>query len=295
MEELNTCPLCSSKKLQNYLTCQDNTVTGEKFKIVTCVDCGFLFTNPRPNASSIGKYYESDTYVSHSDTNAGLINKLYHLIKKKAIKNKIALINNLNTKNKTLLDIGCGTGTFLAAAKDKGWKVNGIEPNDKARNLANKNYTLNVLPENELNNYSNNSFSIVSMWHVLEHVHQLKERVKDIHRLLETGGYAVIAVPNYTSWDAHHYKEFWAAYDVPRHLYHFSPVTIKKLFNEFELHHVKSFPMKFDSYYVAMLSEKYKHASLKYFRALYSGWISNLKTKNDTEKYSSVIYVFQKK
>ena len=294
MENLFACPKCKDSNLKPFLQCVDYTVTKEKFNIVSCKQCGFKFTNPRPDIKLIHKYYESESYISHSNTNSGIFNKLYHFIKKIAIKNKIRIIEGLQPKNKTLLDIGCGTGSFLGTIQRKGWHVKGIEPNEKARSKAIETHSINVLNENELISLPKNSFAVITMWHVMEHVHNIKQRTHEIYNLLETGGYAIIAVPNYTSWDAKYYGEYWAAYDVPRHLSHFSPQTIKELFNDSNLKHVKSLPMKFDSFYVGLLSEKYKNSFLQSPRAILIGLYSNLKANKNPENYSSVIYIFQK-
>ena len=294
MENLLACPHCNFPNFDPFLQCIDYTVTGEVFNIVSCKKCSLKFTNPRPDQNSINKYYESENYISHSNSSRGLINKIYHFIKNIAKNNKINLIENLNTKNKTILDIGCGTGSFLGMIQDKNWGVCGIEPNEKARKIAISNYSVQVFDENKLNILPKNSFSIITMWHVMEHVHNLKQRTIDIQNLLEPGGYALIAVPNHTSWDANYYGKYWAAYDVPRHLYHFSPETIKQLFNQSELKHIKSQPMKFDSFYVSLLSEKYKKSFLKLFNAFFIGLFSNVTALNNAEKYSSVIYIFQK-
>ncbi len=295
MENLFACPKCKSTDFKPFLQCVDYTVTKEKFNIVSCKQCGFKFTNPRPDNKLIHKYYESENYISHSNTNSGFFNKLYHSIKKIAIKNKINIIEELQPKNKSLLDIGCGTGSFLGTIKAKGWNVKGIEPNEKARNTAIETHSINVLDETELINLPKNSISVITLWHVMEHVHNIKQRSHEIYNLLEAGGYAIIAVPNHTSWDAKHYGEYWAAYDVPRHLSHFSPQTIKELFKDSNLKHVKSLPMKFDSYYVSLLSEKYKNSFLQPLKALLIGLYSNLKANKNPENYSSVIYIFQKR
>ena len=294
MEKLLKCPKCSFDSFQHFYTCRDFTVSKELFEIVECLQCGFKFTNPRPDHLEIGKYYESQEYISHSNSNKGIFNKIYHYVRDVAIKNKIKLITDLKTKNKTILDIGCGTGDFLSEIQKHGWQITGVEPNTLARETAINHYSIPVVDENKLSEFASNSFSIITLWHVLEHVHNLKQRIKEIHSLLEKEGYAIIAVPNHTSWDAKHYNSDWAAYDVPRHLYHFSPTTIKDLFHENKLIHVKSIPMKFDSYYVSFLSEKYKGGLLGPVKAILNGWKSNRNGKHDSEKYSSVIYIFKK-
>ena len=231
MEEIKNCPNCTNQVFKPFLICKDFTVSKEVFNLSSCTNCGFVFTNPRPNSKEIGKYYESKDYISHSNTKEGIINKIYHFVKTRAHRKKIKLITDLNPPDKTLLDIGCGTGDFLGKSKESGWQVIGIEPNKEARELAINNYSSTVYDESGLQLINNQSFSIITMWHVLEHVHELNNRISEIHNFLKNGGYAVIAVPNYTAWDAKHYEQYWAAYDVPRHLYHFAPDIIKSLFS----------------------------------------------------------------
>ncbi len=295
MENLLACPKCNNVDFKLFIQCVDFTVTKEEFNIINCTQCHFKFTNPRPDSVEINKYYQSNEYISHSNSKKGILNKIYHFIKKIAINRKIELIASLGTSNKNILDIGCGTGSFLGAIKNHGWTVTGIEPNKAARELAKDTFLFPVYEETEINSFPKGSFSVITLWHVLEHVHLLKQRIIEIYTLLEADGFAIIAVPNYTSWDAQYYKKYWAAYDVPRHLYHFSPEALKDLFKIQKLEHVKSIGMKYDSYYVSLLSEKYKGSLIIYLKALLIGWYSNLIAKNDPEKYSSVIYIFQKK
>ena len=294
MEILRECPVCNGQSFENFLKCKDYTVSQDLFQIVNCTTCGFKFTNPRPDANEIGRYYESAEYISHSNSKKGLINKIYQVVRKRAIDGKIALINKeAGQLEKSILDIGCGTGEFLSVCKEKGWKTKGIEPNDNARTQGIKNYSLDIEGEEALKGLGN-QYSIISMWHVLEHVHQLNDRVKQIYSLLQSGGKAIIAVPNYTSDDANRYKEYWAAYDVPRHLYHFSPESMEKLLKTYDLRLITCKPMWFDSFYVSMLSEKYKNGKGNILKAVINGFLSNLKAWGNTKKCSSVIYVICK-
>lgn len=293
MENLTNCPLCGGNSSKKVLECTDYTVSRETFSIVACDQCGFKYTNPRPSAKEIGRYYESEEYVSHSNSKKGLINTVYHWVRNYSINKKISLLNNQSQKG-NLLDIGCGTGEFLSAAVNNGWNGIGIEPNEKAREQAINNHKLSVIQEDGIAALQKNHFHAISMWHVLEHVHLLNERIEEIYNLLRTGGKAIIAVPNCTSYDAGKYGNTWAAYDVPRHLYHFTPESIKQLFSKHNMKHVASFPMKFDSFYVSMLTEKNVHKANKLLPAFTTGLTSNMKAKNDAEKYSSVIYVFVK-
>lgn len=292
MEHLNQlafCPVCEHTETSNHLVLKDWMITKETFTIVRCTNCGFHFTNPIPAENVIGNYYKSEEYVSHSSSNKGLINRVYNIVRNYTLKQKVALLGRY-TKGKSILEVGSGTGHFLNAAKLSGYQVEGLEPDSDARNFAQSNFNIALQTLDHLTSIPTNSKDIVTMWHVLEHVYQLKRDLNEIVRTMKSGGVFFIAVPNMSSWDAQHYKEYWAAYDVPRHLYHFQENTIKKLIETFGLVHKDTLPMKFDSYYVSMLSEKYKGGS-----AL-QGIINGLKSNLQASKfgYSSQIYVFVK-
>ena len=299
MENLKNCPVCGSEGMAPYLSCTDHTVSQQEFTVQKCGSCGFLFTNPRPDSKEIGPYYESKDYISHTNSKAGLFNKVYQTIRNVAIKQKINLIwslspaANLVDGKLSILDIGCGTGEFLAGCRNAGWVTKGIEPGDSARNMAIQNHKLDVKGEAELNT-TTEKFDVITMWHVLEHVHNLNERVEQLNRLLKETGVLIIAVPNHTSFDAAQFGKHWAAWDVPRHLYHFSPSSLKNLLHKHGFQHVRSFPMKFDAYYVSLLSTGYRDGKKSALRGFLSGYKSNSKAKSDPEKYSSVIYAFKK-
>ncbi|MEQ8907794.1 MAG: class I SAM-dependent methyltransferase [Vicingaceae bacterium] len=295
MKEYSACPICGHNTFKKALSCKDYTVSQETFKINDCNACGFRFTNPVPEEKDIGPYYESEEYISHSNSSRGFINFLYQKVRNITLKQKLNLIERVS-EGKTLLDIGSGTGEFLATCKKAGYQTKGIEPSKKAREFSIENHQLEVNEESALNEIKHSSIDIVSMWHVLEHVYPLNERVDKIHYLLKSGGKAIIAVPNHDSYDATKYKHFWAAYDVPRHLYHFKKADIKTLFESNGFILEETLPMKFDSYYVSMLSEKYKNGSANIFNAFFTGFISNIKAKaGKSPGYSSQIYVFRKK
>jgi len=293
MTVLNNCPCCGGRRFSPFIACKDYTVSQETFTIVSCTDCNFKFTNPRPSDSELGKYYKSEDYISHSNTSKGLISKLYHLVRNYTLAQKEKLVSK-HVSRGTVLDYGCGTGMFLNYCKGKGWKTYGMEPDSGARKIA-TNMKLDVFPDKtELGTgLEGVNLDAITLWHVLEHVTDLDETLKFFQRKLDVNGVLFIALPNYTSFDAQYYNEFWAAYDVPRHLYHFEIGSIQKLLSGygFKLHETK--PMKFDSFYVSMLSEKYKTGSIKYFKAFLTGLKSNLKAKNPSQ-YSSVIYVFKR-
>lgn len=293
LQNISNCPVCNSTDFSAYLTCKDFTVSHELFNIVSCKACGFKFTNPRPADDEIGKYYKSEDYVSHTNTKKGLINRLYHTIRSYTLKKKLDLVSSFVARG-TILDYGCGTGMFLKTCKDAGWKAHGFEPDSEARAIATKQGLGVVFSKEELaKELGGNKFDIITLWHVLEHVTDLKPTLQFFSDRLADQGRLIIAVPNHKSYDAQLYKEFWAGYDVPRHIYHFEPYTIVSLLSRFGFIHEMSLPMKFDSTYVSMLSEKYKTGSIRYLSALINGIKSNLKAK-DANSYSSVIYIFKK-
>ncbi len=269
----------------------DHSVSKENFNLIKNLKYGFLETTPLPDISKLSKYYETEEYISHTDAKRNLFEKVYHSVRNYAIKNKIALINKEQEKGK-LLDVGCGTGDFLFAAKNNGWNVTGIEPNQKARSIANKKNNNTVFDNTELKKLKENSFDVITLWHVLEHLPNLENDIQIFKKLLKPKGTLIVAVPNYKSFDATYYKEFWAAYDVPRHLWHFSQNSIKALFKNFNLNLTKTLPMKFDAFYVSLLSEKYKNGKQNIFKGFYIGLRSNLNAKR-TSEYSSLIYVFK--
>lgn len=289
IKNYNCCPVCDDVSFSHYLTVVDHMITKNVFNIVKCNLCGFHFTNPIPSEEVIGNYYKSENYISHSSSKTGFINKVYNVVRNITLKQKVNLVSRL-ANGKNLLDVGSGTGHFLNASKVAGFDVQGLEPDDDAKSFAKNEFSLILEDLNEIAQIDSNSKDVITMWHVLEHVYNLKRDLSEFVRVLNEDGVFIVAVPNMSSWDAKHYGTFWAAYDVPRHLYHFQEPTIKNLFAKFNLECVEILPMKFDSFYVSMLSEKYKSGNI--LSGLLNGLKSNLKAKNNG--YSSQIYVFKK-
>ena len=273
---------------QPFLKCKDHTVSGEVYQVMINKEYDMLVTNPVPE--NLADYYKSDDYVSHTDSKKSLIDRVYQLVKNITLKRKLKLINSFKTASKNILDVGAGTGGFLKVCQNNFWNVSGIEPSLEARNIAEKKGV--ILKEN-LSEFKNVQFDVITLWHVLEHVENLSEYISTLHNLLSDDGRLIIAVPNFKSYDANYYKEFWAAFDVPRHLWHFSQTSISKLFSEVDLVVEKTLPMKFDAYYVSLLSEKYASGKMNPIKAFYRGFVSNLKA-NNTKEYSSLIYVLKK-
>lgn len=296
MEAITNCPVCKNDKAEAYLSCIDYTVSRETFNVVQCSSCGFRYTNPRPAESEIAKYYQAEEYISHSDTSKGLVNKLYLMVRNYTIGKKVKLINRLSRPSPSaprhLLDIGCGTAEFLHASKESGWNVTGIEPSEVARKNAEQKYGLTPLPQDKLFELNEKKFNVISMWHVLEHVHQLDRTIEQIKKILLDEGVLIIAVPNCDSPDAKKYGAHWAAWDVPRHLYHFTKKDIKTLFERSGFKLTEVLPMKFDSFYVSLLSEKYKTGRTNLFSGFFNGLNSNISAGENG--HSSQIYILKK-
>jgi len=292
MKKIIECPICNNTNFENHINSIDYSVSKEKFSIVKCTNCNFHFTNPRPTDSELGKYYISDHYISHNNTSKNLFEKTYQFIRNIAIKGKYKLVTSY-FKTGTILDIGCGTGDFLNTFKIKNWETKGVEPSDIARKQAIENHNLDVDESTDLRDLKG-EYNVITMWHVLEHVTELNQTVEQLNRLTTKNGKVIIAVPNHKSYDCSFYKKYWAAYDLPIHLHHFSKETISTLFEKHGFSLIKTKGMKFDSFYVSMLSEEHKSGKKNYIKASCVGLISNLYGLFTKRGYSSHIYVFEK-
>lgn len=297
LETLTNCPGCNSEKTTFAFSSLDTTYSHDAFKIVSCDVCGLHFTNPRPTLSTISKYYENPQYVSHTDTNAGLLFRIYQLVKDYTLSKKLRFVNSLGTEH-SILDYGAGTGDFATKMANASWAVSAYEPDAGARKrIVEKHRSIQLV--DSLSELQGGSFSVISLWHVLEHVHELNSTIDRFFELLSPNGILIIAVPNMSSFDARKYGHEWAAYDLPRHLYHFTPETLIPLITRHGFKHRGNYPMWFDSFYVALLTEKELAKTtaqkiLVWPKAFITGLISNLKAIGNVNKCSSIIYVFQK-
>lgn len=290
----DACPLCSSEKINLQFNCTDFFVSKEIFPVWRCSECGFVFTQDHPGEKEIGSYYESEEYISHSDTSKGLLNKLYRFARSLMLNKKTKLvIKTTGLKTGTLLDVGSGTGHFAASMKQAGWDVAGIEINDRAREFSVSNFKISVLSPDKISSLKNESFDCITLWHVLEHFNAPDGYMSEISRLLKPGGTCIIALPNCNSHDADHYQKFWAAYDVPRHLWHFQPETFGRFIKKsgFRLKGMKNLPL--DVFYISTLSEKYKGSGTSFISGMIKGswfWFLSLFTR---KKSSSLIYILE--
>lgn len=289
------CPVCDSPDIKNVLSVKDYTVSNETFVIAECNSCSLRFTQDVPDAASIAPYYKSENYISHTNTSKGLINRLYQSVRKRTLKQKRRLIERASgIKKGRLLDVGSGTGAFANEMQQAGWQVTGLEPDADARAVGKQSYNIDLADIGQFYQLQESSYDVITMWHVLEHVHDLQGYIAKLKLLLTENGKLFIAVPNYTSKDAAAYKEQWAAYDVPRHLYHFSPRSMQVLMEKHGLRILQHKPMWYDSFYVSMLSSKYIHGKPNLVGAFFKGMGSNLKAMGDVKRCSSVIYIISK-
>lgn len=292
LETVDNCPNCGSNTFSPFLVCQDYLVSQKNFTIQQCQQCGFRLTSPRPRKEEIAAYYKSEQYVSHNDNSGGIINTAYRLVRNYTLKSKLKLINELNKGTGRILDVGCGTGAFLETCLKGNWQVEGMEPDEDARTITREKLKSVIQPN--LESLSDTlPFNVITLWHVLEHVPNLNEVIPQLYNLLKPEGTLLIAVPNSDSYDAQFFKEYWAAYDVPRHLHHFTPSTIEPLFKKHGFKLTGKRPMVFDAFYIAMLSTKYQTGQTNYVKSVEVGLASNAKAKQSGNS-SSLIYLFRK-
>jgi SAM-dependent methyltransferase len=294
MHRILSCPICGSQNLARYLKAIDHTTSGETFTIERCAKCKFLMTNPQPDPQDLGRYYESSDYISHSNKPHGLFARAYGIARQRSLSWKLKTISKYCQNPESVLDLGCGTGDFLAACRKKNLKIQGVEPSPVARKIAEEKNRIQIDATLESEGEKSN---VITAWHVVEHIADLQKTIKTISLRLNENGTIFIAVPNHESYDAEKYAELWAAYDVPRHLWHFNKSTMTKLFSQNGFVPIAIEPMKLDSYYVSLLSEKYKRKNLSLtgiISAMITGLVSNLKARK-SKNHSSLLYVFRKK
>ena len=289
----NKCPWCGSEKAQINLWLKDEFLSKEDFHICECLNCGLSYTMPRPNKEKIGEYYKSEEYYSHQENKKGFIPRLYESVKKVNLKHKYNLATQGLNVGK-MLDIGCGVGDFLHTAEEHGWTCTGVEPSEDAKAIAKTKTKADIINSEDMEKIPDATFDLITMWHVLEHVDDLKWQIEQLHRLTKTKGRIVIAVPNYKSYDAQYYKELWAAYDVPRHLSHFNKNVLTKIFKSKNLELVQTDKLIWDAYYISYMSEQYKQHKFPLLKGAFRGCISNCKARH-TNEWSSMVFIFEKK
>jgi 2-polyprenyl-3-methyl-5-hydroxy-6-metoxy-1,4-benzoquinol methylase len=292
LENVEECPVCGGRNFDPYISCRDHLVSQTVFSISCCTSCGLKITTPRPNPADLGKYYESTDYVSHTSEANNLVNRVYKLVRRFTLRGKLSLVNRYASRG-SILDVGCGTGDFLTTCKEGGWSVTGIEPGVLAREKASLNTGTPVRSDiSELE--PGGKFDAITLWHVLEHMPDPGVSIGKLASLLNEGGLMLLALPNPSSADCQHYGEYWAAYDTPRHLYHFSRNQVIQLCANQGLRVEKILPLRLDAFYISLLSEKNKRGSNAYFSATWQGALSTLKAWLSGGEYSSLVYLARK-
>lgn len=290
MIDVSTCPVCGNSVFTPFLKTKDYTLTKEEFSLVKCSTCKLVITTPRPKNEDLGTYYQSNDYISHTSKANSLADVLYLIARKFTLQSKRKLASTLQPAKGKLLDIGCGTGDFLQSCATAGWKTYGVEPNSSASQLA-RQKGIEIF---ETIDQIKGTFQLITLWHVLEHVPDPNETLIKVRELLAPNGVLLIAVPNHLSADGKKYGEFWAGFDVPRHLWHYNQQNMDQLLRKHQLTRQKTLPLLLDSFYVSLLSEAYQGKGiLRYFSALLNGLSSNWQAKKANE-YSSLIYIATK-
>jgi 2-polyprenyl-3-methyl-5-hydroxy-6-metoxy-1,4-benzoquinol methylase len=291
----NNCPVCSGKSVSSLFTVKDHFFSGEEFEILGCKDCSLSYTLNAPDETEIAKYYKSDEYISHSDTKKGITNRLYHIARSWMLGKKSRIVEKMVVRKKgSLLDIGCGTGYFASHMVKKGWTCCGIETDKDARKYAEDVKGLDVFGPEKLSGFTSGEFDVVTLWHVLEHLPHPKDILKEISRLLDSKGLCIIALPNTDSYDAKFYGKDWAAWDVPRHLWHFNRSSFIKLIEDSDLSLKSVRRMPLDSFYISILSERYLGSRWSFLKGITIGKIGWIFSWFNRSRSSSLIYILKK-
>lgn len=296
MVHLSKCPLCDSENITNYLRCRDHFLSGEIFELSRCRSCGFVFTQDHPDEKESAKYYESDEYLSHNTGSGGFVSLIYRISRKiMLIRKRRLIVRAAGMKTGRLLDMGSGSGHFLSAMKNAGWDVTGMEINDKARSLSEELFGLKVIPPGRIDALETGTYDCITLWHVLEHFHDPFFYAREIKRLLKDEGICIVALPNAASYDAAHYSGSWAAYDVPRHLWHFTPETFRLFSGKAGFHVKKILPLPPDVFYISVLSEKYKGSGIFFIKGIIRGIWFSVRSLFRKHRSSSLVYILGNK
>ena len=289
------CPLCTSTAISFRFSATDHLVSRQTFSLYKCSDCYFQFTADYPPENEAGRYYESDDYISHTNSERTLFDKTYQLVRKIMLRRKVSLVRKVTgLQQGRILDIGSGTGHFLAGMKNEGWETMGIEINEKTRKYANSKFDLDTQRPENISELSDSLFDCITLWHVLEHFYEPFRQMEETWRLLKPGGKLIIALPNCMSYDARHYGADWAALDVPRHLWHFGPSTFRLFAQKtgFSIEKIRMLP--FDVFYISILSEKHKGSRLSSLTAIIKGICFSALSLFRKENSSSLVYILRK-
>jgi len=294
---LEKCPICGHSEFEKVYDLDDYKITQETFSLEKCPECTLIFTVDPPLGENIGRYYESDDYLEHSNRKNDLFSKMYSWGRDLMFGYKYGIIKKLGPKGK-ILDIGAGSGYYLNFMSKKGYEVQGIEMSERARNHAKSEHGLHIHPDEMFHNRDfKQKFDMISLWHVMEHLYDLNKVMKRFDELLNPNGSLVIALPNYNALEVQTYKKYWNGWDVPRHLWHFSPQSIRKLVGNhgFEITSMHTMPL--DPLFNTLLTNKYRKGNplVNVLRMGTVGVASLIQGFFNVEKASSIIYIIKRK
>ncbi len=295
------CPLTGSAETRFICHAVDTACSGETFEIWEDTASGIRFTHPAPGPDEIGRYYEFDAYLSHGTEHAGITGKLYASVRNMMLSRKYRMLNPLPSVSESssfrMLDIGCGDGTFAGycAQKNPDWEIFGVEPSASAAETAKQRVGNLQLYTSAQDVPADKPFHLVTAWHALEHIHDLNDMMRHVHNLLEPNGIFCVALPNFRSRDCERYKNSWAAYDVPRHLWHFSPEAFTAFARKHGFTLLRKHRLPFDPFYVSLLSEPSERSFIRRgFSAGFAATASTISSLADIDRSSSVTYVLKK-
>ena len=218
------CIICSSKYASSFISLNDRlSNSSKKYNLLKCI-CGFIYLNPRPDIGEINHYYKLDNYDPHKESFNSFWNTAYHYVQKVTLNWKYRIITKYIKKG-SLLDIGGGKGEFAQFINKKGWDVTFQDNMTDLNRRENNSFFVRELS----NVNSTKRFDVITLWHSLEHIHNIKYLFDSINNMLKDSGILIIAVPNMNAPERKFYKYTWAPYDAPRHLYHFNLDSLNKL------------------------------------------------------------------
>lgn len=291
-----TCPACGASDNTGLYKAKDHLVSGRDFMIRRCNACGMGWTTDPPSESDAGKYYVSEDYISHTDRKQTTADYLYHLARSFMLGRKKRLVTSFTGKRTgVVIDIGSGTGYFPAYMKKKGWKATGIEISEAARKYSAEKFGLEVIAPANVKALPSGTADCITLWHVLEHLYNPAEWIEEIFRILKHEGICIIALPNFSSADSEWFGNRWAALDVPRHLWHFTPGSLR-LFaerNGFSCERIISLPL--DLFYISMLSFRNQGSRMPLIRGLLTGTFLAVRSSFRKYRASSLVYVLSKR
>ncbi len=295
MPDLHRCPACSANRIVDLFRARDYLVSGREYLIRRCEACGMGWTADPPPEEEAGGYYLSGEYISHTDRKKNFSDHLYHLARNYMLGRKHRLTTLVTGKHSgSLLDVGSGTGYYAAYMKERGWQVSAIEPNDQAREYSASHFSLSVTTPDRIEDFATGSFDCITFWHVLEHLYEPGQWLNEVRRLLKDDGRCIIALPNFSSADAEWFGKRWAALDVPRHLWHFTPDALQKFVGARGFNCERIVPLPLDLFYISSLSYRNNGNRLPLARGVLTGLFIALRNLLRKEKASSLVYLISK-